>query len=142
MRYNGFRQYALFILTSVIILGFGLGVVFADIDGVVMDPDGQPVTMANITFFRGYLRIGVVSTDDSGLFSMELDDGSYVCQVYAGLDYLPSMFRVNGSLSGKLVSLQNAAYLDLKGDLQYIDSETLPLQVDVLVKDSNGDVFN
>jgi len=142
MRRNGFRLNALLTLAFVVVLCFGFETASADIDGVVLDPDGQPVEMANITFFRGFLRIGVVSTDSSGLFSMELDDDYYVCQVYAGLDYLPSMFRVNGSVSGKLVSLQHGAYIDIKGDLQYIDSEALPLQVSYFVEDSNGDVLN
>ena len=142
MRRNGFRQYALFTLASIVVLFFGLGVASADIDGMVFDPDGHPVEMANITFFRDFLRIGVVSTDASGLFAMELDDGYYVCQVYAGVEYLPSIFRVNGSISGKLVSLQHGAYIDLKGDLQYIDSEALPLQIEIFIKDSNGAVFN
>ena len=142
MRRNGFRQYALLTLASIIVLFFGIGVASADIDGMVFDPDGHPVEMANITFFRDFLRIGVVSTDASGLFAMELDDGYYVCQVYAGVEYLPSIFRVNGSISGKLVSLQHGAYIDLKGDLQYIDSEALPLQIEIFIKDSNGAVFN
>ncbi|MCK5671108.1 carboxypeptidase regulatory-like domain-containing protein, partial [Candidatus Bathyarchaeota archaeon] len=111
MRRNGFRLNALLTLAFVVFLCFGFGVASADIDGVVLDPDGQPVENANVTFFRGFLRIGVVSTDDSGFFSMALDDGYYVCQVFAGLDYLPSMFRVNGSVSGKLVSLQHGAYI-------------------------------
>ena len=142
MRRNSFKQYALLTLASIIVLFFGLGVASADIDGMVFDPDGHPVEMANITFFRDFLRIGVVSTDASGLFAIELDDGYYVCQVYAGVEYLPSIFRVNGSISGKLVSLQHGAYIDLKGDLQYIDSEALPLQIELFIKDSNGAVFN
>ncbi len=142
MRRTGFRQYALLTLASIVVLFFGLGVASADIDGMVFDPDGHPVEMANITFFRDFLRIGVVSTDASGLFAIELDDGYYVCQVYAGVEYLPSIFRVNGSISGKLVSLQHGAYIDLKGDLQYIDSEALPLQIELFIKDSNGAVFN
>jgi len=52
------------------------------------------------------------------------------------------MFRVDGRVSGKLVSLQQGAYIDLKGDLQYIDSEALPLQAEYSIKDSNGAVFN
>lgn len=142
MRRKGFRQYALLILSFIVLLFFGLGLASADIDGIVLDPDGQPVERANVTFFRDFLKIGVVSTDASGLFAMELDEGYYVGQVYAGLDYLPSVFRVNGSVSGKLVSLQHGAYIDLKGDLQYIDSEALPLQVEIFVKDSNRAVFN
>jgi len=142
MRSNGFRHYTLLILTSIVIIFLGIGVAHADIDGVVLDPDGQPVEMVNVTFFRNFLRIGVVSTDAFGLFSMELDEGYYVCQVYAGTDFLPSIFRVNGSVSGKLVSLQPGAYIDLKGDLQYIDSVALPLHVEISVKDSNGDVVN
>jgi ABC-type antimicrobial peptide transport system permease subunit len=142
MRRKGFRQYALFTLAFLVILFFRFGVASADIDGMVLDPHGQPVEMANVTFFQDFLRIGVVPTDASGLFAMELDEGYYVCQVYAGLDYLPSMFRVNGSVSGKLVSLQHGDYIDLKGDLQYIDSEVLPLQVEIFIKDSNGAVIN
>ena len=107
MRRNGFRHYTLLILTSIVIIFLGIGAAHADIDGVVLDPEGQPVEMVNVTFFRNFLRIGVVSTDTSGLFSMELDEGYYVCQVYAGADFLPSIFRVNGSVSGKLVSLQH-----------------------------------
>ncbi|RLG96333.1 hypothetical protein DRO27_02515 [Candidatus Bathyarchaeota archaeon] len=81
MRRNGFRHYTLLILTSIVIIFLGIGVAHADIDGVVLDPEGQPVEMVNVTFFRNFLRIGVVSTDASGLFSMELDEGYYVCQV-------------------------------------------------------------
>jgi len=142
MRRNGFRQYTVLTLAFIVVLCFGFGVVSADIDGVVLDPDGQPVELANVTFFRGFLRTGVASTDESGRFSMELDEDNYVCQVYAGLDYLPSMFRVDGSVSGKLVSLQHGAYIELKGDLQYIDSEALPLQAEFFINDSNGAVFN
>ena len=142
MRRTGFRQYAFLFLASIVFLFFGLWVAHADIDGTVLDPDGQPVEMVNVTFFRDFLRIGVMSTDASGLFAMELDEGYYVCQVYAGTDYLPSVFRVNGSVSGKLVFLQHGATVDLRGDLQYIDSEALPLHVEITVKDSNGAVIN
>ena len=142
MRRNEFKQYALLALSFIVVLSFWLGAASADIDGLVLDPDGQPVENANVTFFRGFLRISVASTDASGFFSMELDDDYYVCQVYAGLDYLPSVFRVNGSVSGKLVPLQRGAYVKLKGDLQYIDSEALPLQVEYFIKDSNGAVIN
>jgi hypothetical protein len=142
MRRNEFKQYAILALSLIIVLSFGLGAASADIDGLILDPDGQPVENANVTFFRGFLRISVASTDASGFFSMELDDDYYVCQVYAGLDYLPSVFRVNGSVSGKLIPLQRGAYIELKGDLQYIDSEALPLQVEYFIKDSNGAVIN
>jgi len=142
MRRNAFKQYAILFLSSILLLYLGLGVAHADIDGTVLDPDGLPVEMANVTFFRDFLRIGMVSTDASGLFGMELDEGYYVCQVYAGADYLPSIFRVNGSVSGKFVSLQYGANIDLMGDLQYIDSEKLPLNVEIAVKGSNGAVIN
>jgi ABC-type lipoprotein release transport system permease subunit len=120
-------------------------VVSADIDGVVIDTSDAPVE-ASIRIIEGTREIAVFTTGGNGAFNIELLPGQYTVIVYAdlletpGADYVPAALEVDGGFEGVVV-LTPGSTLRFSGNLQYIDTENLPLKKDYTVQDESGRVI-
>lgn len=113
-----------------------VGVVSGDIAGTVSDGD-QPIFNASVRIFSGVREIEQVYTDETGGFYVELEEGEYIVQVYAA-SFLPALYEVDDPFSQTNITLSPATVIELSGDLQFVDTENLPLQTVITILDETG----
>jgi len=105
--------------------------------GVVLDENGSPVEDAAVRVWFGKALVATGITGADGRFDLEAEAGDhYVVYVLAddnatpGVDYLPLRAEVATSDRGELrFILVAAASLVLEGDIQFVESENLPLSI-------------
>lgn len=139
---RGICREALFIILLTLLLAQST-TVSADISGLVTDPDNSPIE-ASIRVIEGTQEISSIKTGSDGAFDIELPDGEYTVTVYAdlpetpGVDFVPAALEVVGGFDGVIV-LAPGFTLRINGDIQFVDTETLPLKTDYTVQDETGD---
>ncbi len=114
--------------------------------GIVTDAAGHPLVATVSTIVNNKI-VKTTRTGGDGSFTIQLDTGVSFILVYSddpstpGFDYLPA---VVGVASGKVVavSLEPAASLSLKGDILFVDTDTIPSSYSYEVLDSGGSVFS
>ena len=114
------------------------------IKGTVVDDGGLPLESATVTLWVGRVHVATSLTGPDGLFEIVAEqDTVYNVVAFAddpstpGVDYLPVMVEANASDVDELVLvLEPAASLFLEGDLQFVDSEQLPITVLYTVLDT------
>ena len=126
-------------LCLVSMLFIGQSVVFGDIRGFVQDSDNQPVLNASVRLFSGARELDKAYTGETGGFEFLIDEGNYTVLVYGGDSYLPAAIKVDGSLIGVDVTLSSGALVEFSGDMQFVDTESLPLQTVITVLDQQGE---
>jgi hypothetical protein len=113
------------------------------IKGTVLDDGGLPLESATVALWAGRVRVATSLTGPDGFFEIVAEqDKVYNVVAFAddpstpGVDYLPVMVEVNASDVDELVFvLEPAASLLLEGDLQFVDSEQLPINFLYIVLD-------
>jgi hypothetical protein len=99
----------------------------------------QRIANATVRIFSGVKEISLSQTDTTGGFIFILDEGNYTVQVYSGSSYLPAILNVNSFLIDANVTLNPGAIVEFTGDLQFIDSENLPLDTVIHVLNEDGE---
>jgi hypothetical protein len=127
------------ILCLVSMLFIGSYVAYGDIRGTVHDSDNQPVYNASVRVFSGARGLDQTYTGETGGFEFLLSEGNYTILVYGGGSYLPVVIKVGGSLLGTEVTLSPGAMVEFSGDMQFVDTESLPLQTVITVLDQQGE---
>jgi len=120
---------------------------YASLKGVVLDENGSPVEGATVTAWLGMEAVASVRTGSDGLFDLEVEaETRYSVYVFAddestpGVDYLPSRVEASPADRDELrFTLAPAASLTFDGDIQFVESEELPMSVLYLVLDPDSD---
>ena len=122
----------------------------APINGLVIASDTwTPILNATITVWRRKALQSTVRTDNLGRFSIPLELG-YTYTIYAnadnpatpGIDYVPSrrevshLFEAGENLT---IQLEAGASVLLEGDVQFVDTENLPVSVIYKVLDPDAE---
>ncbi len=117
--------------------------------GVVKDSKGFPIPGAMVTCVKGTVLVSQVKADDSGRFNIQLILGeANTLLAYAdnpqtpGWDYVPSLARIDPTVITYDFTLQPAASIVLKGDMQFVESENLPTIITFTVTDIDGKQLN
>lgn len=113
------------------------------IKGRVVDESGLPLGSAKIMLWVERALVATSMTGPDGLFEIEAEpDTFYEVIAFAdepstpGVDYLPARADVKASDSDELVFvLKPAASLILDGDIQFVESQQLPISVLYMVLD-------
>ncbi len=140
------KNRAIFIVLIVILVAQFTVLASADINGSVVDSNGNPVT-ASIRVIEENREITVFQTETNGVFNVQLPPSNYTLIVYAdnsetpGFDYVPTAVEVNGSFDGE-ITLVFGATVRFTGDLQYVDTENLPLRTTYSVQDDSGNIIH
>jgi len=119
----------------------------ATLNGVVLDENGSSIEEADVLVWLGNNLIASGSTGPDGRFEVDVEEEArYAVYVFAddgstpGVDYLPSRAEVESQDGGDLrFTLVSAASLVFEGDIQFVESEELPLSVVYVVKDPASD---
>lgn len=135
MKFRRPKSLAILLLTSILILGFSPIFVNGDVQGTVYATDNQPVYNASIRLFRGVRELGQTFTDETGQYRFTVDEGNYTVLIYGGYSYLPASIKVDGALAGTETSLDSGVLVEFSGDMQYVDTENLPLQTIITALD-------
>ena len=140
------------LLAALLLLLFGsihsaAGASAASLRGIVLDEDRSPVEGAAVSAWLGRELSASGSTRADGRFDLEVEPGSlyavYILaddNVTAGIDYLPSQAEAEPDGDELEFTLAPAASLVIEGDLQFVESEEMPLSVvySVLDPDTGG----
>lgn len=129
----------LFVLCLASMLFLDVSGVFGDIQGTVHDSNNEPINNASVKLFRGAREINQVFTNETGEFYLHIAPGNYTGLVYRAEQYLPSVFNVNGDQLEAEVTLNPGVLLEFTGDMQFVDSENLPLKTVIKVLDEQGE---
>ena len=114
----------------------------ADISGSVKNQDGATIE-ASIQVLEENTEKAFFQTGPNGVFSIEIPSGEYKLIVYAdepetpGFDYLPAAINVDGDFDGEIV-LGYGSTLSFIGDIQFVDTENIPLKITYSVQDDSG----
>ena len=119
----------------------------ATLSGVVLDENGSSVEGAAVSVWLGDDLIASGRTGSDGSFDIDVEaDTRYAVYVFAdddstsGVDYLPSRAEAEPPEGGELrLTLVSAASLVFEGDIQFVESEELPLSVVYVVSDPASD---
>ena len=117
----------------------------ADISGSVKNQDGATIE-ASIQVFEDNVEKVVLQTGPNGVFSIDIPSGEYTLIVYAdapetpGFDYLPAVVDIDDEFDGEIV-LAHGATLSFVGDIQFVDTENIPLQTSYSVQDDSGNII-
>ncbi len=119
------------------------------ITGTVVDSEEAPIVGAKVTLWSERELVASYMTEEDGLFEFETEaDVLYDVLAFAddpstpGVDYLPVWVRAASSGGeGFFVTLRPAASLVLEGDIQYVESEDLPVSILYAVLDPVSDSF-
>ncbi len=139
MSFGGLARSKVILIALVVLFLFTSSTVQADISGVIIGPDDNPVN-ATILVFKETQKVACVHMDE---FNFELPPDNYTVIIYAddaetsGFDYLPVAIIVEGEYNGT-IRLEYGASLVFTGDFQYIDTENLPLKTIYRVQDETG----
>jgi ABC-type lipoprotein release transport system permease subunit len=114
--------------------------------GVVLDEKGSPVGNASVTIWFNRQMVASGKTGSDGCFYIDVKSNAlYTVFVFAddettpGIDYLPSRIDARPSNGTNLVfNLSPAASLTLTGDVQFVESEQLPISFSYVVIDPSG----
>lgn len=136
-----------FILMTILLIFLLNTVIFAsaDISGLVKNPDGETIA-ASIQVLENNVEIASFQTGSNGVFSIETPSGEYTLIVYSddsdtpGFDYLPAAIDVTGEFDGDVV-LGYGSTLSFVGDIQFVDTENLPLKITYTVQDNSGNII-
>lgn len=146
--------------TRISVLVFFIGLIFLipsipsanaveQLIGVVKDSEGLPIPGAMIASAKGAVLVRQVKADDSGRFNIQLILGeANNLLAYAdnpltpGWDYIPSLTKIDPTVVVYDFTLQPAASIVLKEEMQFIESENLPTIVTFTVTDINGKQLN
>lgn len=115
--------------------------VHADIQGTVIDSEGNPLFNSSIRVFRGLREVSQVFSDEDGSFNVAIEDGPYTVLVFSE-NHLPARLNVNGSDTNMDIILADASIIEFLGDQQYIDTEDLPLHTTVTITGEDGDIVS
>ena len=135
------------ILTTLVLL-FALHTVIlasADISGSVRNQDGETIE-ANIQVYEEKIEKASFQTGPNGVFSIDVPPGEYSFIVFAnepdtpGFDYLPAKVDVDGDFEGDIV-LGFGSTLSFVGDIQFVDTENIPLKTTYSVLDDSGNII-
>jgi len=114
----------------------------ASLRGVVLDEGGSPVEGAVVSVWLGREPVASYRTGPDGRFDIGVEAGSrYVVYVFAdddatpGVDYLPARAEAAPDGGELRFILAPAASLVFEGDVQFVESEGLPLSVVYVVLD-------
>jgi len=136
------------IIFTTLILLFTLNTLIlasADIRGSVKNQEGATIE-ANIQVLEDNAEKAFFQTGPHGVFSIELPPGEYTLIVYAdepetpGFDYLPAAIDVDGDFDGEIV-LGYGSTLSFIGDIQFVDTENIPLKITYSVQDDSGNTI-
>ena len=136
------KNRAIFIALLVVFVAQFTVIASADINGSVVDKNGNPIT-ATIRVIEGNREATAFQTGSNGVFNIQLTPSNYVLIVYGdnpdtpGYDYLPAAVEVNGTFDGD-ITLDFGATVRFIGDIQYVDTENLPLKTMYIVQNSSG----
>ncbi len=135
------------IITTLVML-FALNTIIlasADISGSVKNQDGDTIE-ASIHVIEDAVEKAFFQTGPNGVFSIEIPTGEYTLIVYAdepetpGFDYLPAAIDVAGDFDGDIV-LGYGSTLSFTGDIQFVDTENIPLKITYTVQDDSGNII-
>lgn len=112
--------------------------------GVVLDLNGNPIRGADVSAWFNDKLIDSVYSDSNGFFQLDADEIEMIT-VFAdnndtvGVDYIPVLMNVTAVNELIEFRLYPAATIQLTGDVQYVESEELPLSViyEVINKDNH-----
>jgi ABC-type lipoprotein release transport system permease subunit len=114
--------------------------------GIVTNASGQPLRATVNTILNNKI-VKTTKTSVDGSFTIQLNAGVSSILVYSdnsstpGFDYLPAVVGVSlGQVVS--VSLMPAASLSLKGDILFVDTDTIPSSYSYQVLDSGGLLFS
>ncbi|RLI07559.1 hypothetical protein DRO42_07910, partial [Candidatus Bathyarchaeota archaeon] len=114
----------------------------ASLRGVVLDEGGSPVEGAVVSVWLGREPVAWCRTGPDGRFDIGVEAGSrYMVYVFAdddatpGVDYLPARAEAAPDGGELRFILAPAASLVFEGDIQFVESEELPLSVVYVVLD-------
>ncbi len=118
------------------------------IQGTVRDDSGTPIEGAEIFIYVGTSFQGKTGSDRDGAFGFEAEPGTnYTIYTTAdregppGYDYVPSRSRVSLNQSADII-LRPGGSLAFGGDIQFIDSESLPTSLMYAILESTtGEVI-
>lgn len=107
------------------------------IRGIVLDENGMPLENASISVWLRNKRVAVQRSNSDGYFEIELDIGSdYTLYIFAdnsstpGIDYIPSRYSsISTNIDVLEVTLEQAASLVIEGEIQFVESEKIPLSL-------------
>ena len=117
----------------------------ADIRGSVKNQEGATIE-ANILVLEDNAEKAFFQTGPNGVFSIEVPPGEYTLIVYAdepetpGFDYLPAAVDIDGDFDGEVV-LNYGSTLSFIGDIQFVDTENIPLKITYSVQDDYGNTI-
>jgi ABC-type antimicrobial peptide transport system permease subunit len=119
--------------------------VSADISGVVINEDGLPIK-ANIEVLKDKVEIESLTTGSSGEFALDIPSGQYTLIIYSddfstpGFDYVPAAINIEGAYDGRITLIQGSTQ-SFVGDIQFVDTENIPLQTIYSVQDNSSNVI-
>ena len=146
-----FRITALLVMVLLFTIGQGyLGSSHATsvLQGTVRDESGAPIEGAEVSIYVGTDFQGKTGSGSDGAFEFEAEPAT-TYTIYAtadreetpGIDYVPSRSQVSPNQSADIV-LRPGGSLAFSGDIQFIDSENLPLTlVYVILEPVTGEVI-
>jgi len=139
-------EYRVFLIALVLLFTFQTVIIAsADISGSVRNQDGASI-VANIQVYEEKIETASFQTGPNGDFSIETPPGNYTLIVYAdepetpGFDYLPAAVNVPGDFDGEIV-LGYGSTLSFVGDIQFVDTENIPLKTTYSVLDDSGNLI-
>ncbi|MFB0558586.1 MAG: FtsX-like permease family protein [Candidatus Bathyarchaeia archaeon] len=134
---------SLVIILSLAVVGGGSAHASPVIKGRVVDESGLPLGTAKIMLWVERALVATSRTGPDGLFEIDAEpDRFYDVIAFAddpstpGVDYLPARVQANASDGDGLVFvLEPAASIVLDGDIQFVESNQLPISVLYMVLD-------
>ena len=118
------------------------------IDGSIFKEDGLPIDGVNVFIWKDEMFLTQVETNLDGNFSLDVEPSfRYLIYIYAddeatpGLDYIPTSIETTPIDDETYrVVLEPAASLLFEGDIQFFESEKLPLATRFTIHDPNGEI--
>jgi len=145
---------ALIVVLQIILLNVYASTQGASVDnslmGIVLDEKGSPVGNASVTVWSNRQMVTSGKSGSDGRFDIDVKpDALYTVFVFAddettpGIDYLPSRIDASPSNGREMVfNLSPAASLMLTGDVQFVESEQLPISFSYVVIDPSGQTIS
>lgn len=139
----GNLRYGLFLILFFSL--FSVPVYAEIISGEIVDQEGNPIPGADILVSDHGTITGSTISDELGLFEIDASQNATSLIVYAddssslGIDYVPTQVSIN---TENRIILIDGASITVKGSVQFVDTENLPINTYYSILDENGKVMD
>lgn len=113
------------------------------ITGGVLDEDGNPIQGADVLVLDNGIVTVFTQTNEFGYFEVDTSENASSLVIYAddstslGIDYIPAQVPIQ---TESTITLLDAVSIFVKGRVQYVDTENLPVDTYYSILDENEQV--